>query len=192
MATISSLVTTGYDGSIDCPCIDVSRLFFNAANCVVGNGNSINNIELLSTDGPGFGVSVYGSSIGGSSSSSSNSGSNSGSGTYQSTCFPLMYGSGSCKQHDLSVHPSCQQVIVDDDNNNLPLPLPEFCYESFCYVDYNKCKDSKEIFRRTDLFGFLDTDIYYSYSTCNSTADYYTEYISTQAVKEKFITVTGK
>ena len=172
--SISSLVTTaGYDSSIDCPCIDVSSLFISAANCVVGNGNSIHNLELLPTDGPDLGVSVYGSSTG----------------NYASTCFPLMYGSGSCNQHDISVHPSCQ--VVDDDDNNLPIILPEFCYESFCYVDYDKCKDSKEIFRRTDLFGFLETDIYYSYSTCNSTANYYTEYVSTQAVKDKFITTTG-
>ena len=172
--SISSLVTTaGYDSSIDCPCIDVSSLLISAANCVVGNGNSINNLELLPTDGPGLGVSVHGLSTG----------------NYASTCFPLMYGSGSCNQHDISVHPSCQ--VVDDDGNNLPISLPEFCYESFCYVDYNKCKDSKEIFRRTDQFGFLETDIYYSYSTCNSTANYYMEYKSTQAIKDKFITVTG-
>jgi len=54
LATASSGLLEG--GSIDCPCIDVSSAFVSATSCVVGNKNSIMNLQTLP---PELGVDIY-------------------------------------------------------------------------------------------------------------------------------------
>ena len=152
--------------AIDCPCIDVSSTFLAAANCAVGNnGNNFTHFESLPKE---LGVSVYGSDG-------------------KSACFPSTYGSGSCKQHDLSGNPSCNGKLKDGNNESI---IPDFCFNSWCYVDREKCKNSDEVFLYTDLMGFLGIDLYYSYSTCNSSTTDWTDFYSTEVVKNESIPVS--
>jgi len=155
-------VDTGGGFSIDCPCIDVSSVFIPASNCIVEN-----------TDDES-GLFLYKSST-----------------DDKSSCIPVTYGSSSCMQHDMSRNPLC---LVDNYNisNQDAVLLPEFCRESWCYVDSTLCRDSSESFMRTDIFRDLleANSLYYSYSTCNST-DYYTDhdFATTLSTKGKFISV---
>ena len=55
-------------------------------------------------------------------------------------------------------------------SNNI---VPPYCFRAFCYVDAKTCKRySEERVYRSGYFGYDENiDVYYSYSTCNSTAD---------------------
>ena len=82
-------------------------------------------------------------------------------------CQALTIGSDSCSAHDLIIDPRCSTT-----NNK-----PDFCDKKWCYVNIDLCKDSPELYFRSNTF----VDAYRSYSTCDSTADgYITEYLDFQ------------
>ena len=82
-------------------------------------------------------------------------------------CFPFSFGSSMCLQHDLVHDPACQ---VDQAGESL---IPSYCFRPWCYVNPDVCKrDSMEQVYRSSYFPFdSGVDLFYSYSTCNSTAD---------------------
>ena len=100
--------------------------------------------------------------------------------TLGGSCVPFSYGASTCQQHDLLHDPSCKldQLFTDQttlsntttNNNNI---VPPYCFRAFCYVDAKTCKKySEERVYRSGYFGYEENiDIYYSYSTCNSTAE---------------------
>lgn len=103
-------------------------------------------------------------------------------------CYPLSYGSGGCNRHDLFSHPACADA--DADIKKKKKKKEPFCEESWCYVDFDKCKDSSElVFKSTFMAHRLENDLFYSYSTCNST-NYWDLFLSTQELKDETLTVT--
>jgi len=104
--------------------------------------------------------------------------------TLGGSCVPFSYGASTCQQHDLLHDPSCKldQLITDQttlsnnatNSNNI---VPPYCFRAFCFVDAKTCrKHSEERVYRSGYFGYDESnneniDVYYSYSTCNSTAD---------------------
>jgi hypothetical protein len=82
-------------------------------------------------------------------------------------CVPYSYGSSQCLQHDLLHDPSCSLDKMGEK------PVEAYCFRPWCYIDAKACmKDSEERTYRSDYFSFdSGIDLYYSYSTCNSTAD---------------------
>ncbi|KAL3779463.1 hypothetical protein ACHAWO_006448 [Cyclotella atomus] len=85
------------------------------------------------------------------------------------SCVPSTYGSNSCLQHDLLHNIVCQDL---DETKT-------FCLRNWCYVDLQSCKlNSTERVYRSEYFGSSQQvffqeeagiDLYYSYTTCNST-----------------------
>ena len=94
----------------------------------------------------------------------------------EGTCFPVTYGSEVCAPHDLDVHPGCRGENP-----------PDFCHDSFCFVDPEKCKLSPAIFGLSDLFP--ESKLYYSYSTCNSSETNWMLFQSTETLENKTITL---
>jgi len=100
-------------------------------------------------------------------------------------CVPFQYGASSCRQHDLLYDPACKldQLFTDQESTSTNITgnniVPAYCFRPFCFVDAKTCsKYSEERVYRSDYFGHnenqnrsIDVDMYYSYSTCNSTAD---------------------
>mmetsp|Transcript_30169 Transcript_30169/g.56975 ORF Transcript_30169/g.56975 Transcript_30169/m.56975 type:complete len:185 (-) Transcript_30169:2071-2625(-) len=86
--------------------------------------------------------------------------------TLGGSCVPVptSYGSSQCLQHDLLNDPAC---ISDGDDT-----IPAYCFQSWCYVNADECaRDSNERVYRSSYFSFdSGVDMFYSYSTCNSTA----------------------
>jgi len=82
-------------------------------------------------------------------------------------CLPYSFGSSQCLQHDLLHDPSCPLDKIGEK------PVEAYCFRPWCYIDANACiKNSYERIYRSDYFSFdSGIDLYYSYSTCNSTAD---------------------
>mmetsp|Transcript_41160 Transcript_41160/g.86336 ORF Transcript_41160/g.86336 Transcript_41160/m.86336 type:complete len:622 (-) Transcript_41160:278-2143(-) len=82
-------------------------------------------------------------------------------------CVPFSYGSSQCLQHDLIYDPSCD---VDKAAERI---IDAYCLKPFCYVDVHRCrKESQERVYRSSYFPRdSGVDLYYSYTTCNSTAD---------------------
>ena len=87
-------------------------------------------------------------------------------------CFSIRkYGNEVCSRHDIVADPSCSL--------DLPLGLrPAYCDDPFCYVDMEKCSTSKEQYYRSTFVSTSpysergrQVQLFYSYSTCNSTAD---------------------
>lgn len=70
-------------------------------------------------------------------------------------CYPLSYGSTECNAWDLATSSDCQQELA-----------PAYCIQRFCYVDPEQCRLSSEHYYQSQHFPGL----YYSYSTCGSTA----------------------
>ena len=82
--------------------------------------------------------------------------------TIGGSCVPYTFGSGGCLQHDLLHDPTCQA-------NLSTTAVPPWCYQTWCYVDANSCKkNSEEDIYKSDYFQ-SQNNIFYSYSTCNST-----------------------
>ena len=80
-------------------------------------------------------------------------------------CVAPTYGSDFCLQHDIINEPACAPELISEGK-----VLPAYCFRPWCYVDMERCiKDSKERVYRS--FYFNELDVFYSYSTCNSTAD---------------------
>ena len=60
-----------------------------------------------------------------------------------------------------------------------------------CYVDWEVCKRSNNIFTATDVWEFTEVaEIFYSYSTCNSSNIDWNDFVSTESIKDKTIHVT--
>ncbi len=85
--------------------------------------------------------------------------------TLDGSCVAYEYGSSTCLQHDLIHDPICQ--------GDLSTAIIEpYCFQSWCYVDASSCKkNSDEVVYKSDYFP-SQHDIFYSYTTCNSTNDY--------------------
>ena len=81
-------------------------------------------------------------------------------------CFPLTYGANTCDTHDLQVDPVCIQ------NPDVP-----HCNNPWCYVDMEKCSKSQDLVYRTNVF---TEKLYYSYSTCGSSADDWLDFDTTK------------
>eukprot|EP00956_Cyclotella_meneghiniana_P038556 scaffold156105_cov73-Cyclotella_meneghiniana.AAC.1 len=113
----------------------------------------------------------------------------------EDACFSTSYGSSACLMHDMIHDPDCKK---DQD------VIPPYCVRPWCYVDLASCiKDSDEMVFRSSYFGVdsgelffwhfahcispilihylaLGVDVYFSYSTCNSTVD---DWTSAQGMK---------
>ena len=87
--------------------------------------------------------------------------------TYGGACVPPTFGSAVCLQHDMIHDPSCSY-----DPTTTAVVAP-YCFRPWCYVDRESCtRDSDERVYRSSYFDFdSGADIYFSYSTCNSTAE---------------------
>ena len=93
--------------------------------------------------------------------------------TLGGSCVAYEYGSSACLQHDLIHDPKCQ----GDPSSAVIEP---YCFQSWCYVDASSCKkNSDEVVYKSDSFPQLD--IFYSYTTCNST-NYFTQINNTLSV----------
>jgi hypothetical protein len=89
-------------------------------------------------------------------------------------CLPLTYGSDFCWTHDLLLDPVC----LEDDP-------PKYCLDKFCFVDKEKCIESSELFYMSDLELSRAQRLFYSYSTCNSTAQNWVNYKKLSALEER-------
>lgn len=102
--------------------------------------------------------------------------------TLGGSCVSYDYGSNACLQHDLLHDPKC--LFVNNTSNTNNAIIPPYCFQSWCYVDASTCKrDSEEAVYKSDYFS--THDLFYSYSTCNSTDFFWTqqqELISNQGV----------
>lgn len=83
------------------------------------------------------------------------------------TCYATSYGAKSCAPHDLDQDPLCREDSP-----------PAYCYNAFCYVDATQCKTAPELFYKSTRFPDQEA-LFYSYSTCNSTADDWLSYQTT-------------
>ena len=81
-------------------------------------------------------------------------------------CVNYMYGSLNCLRHDLNVDPACNATSPEGGEST----IPEYCQHRWCYVDAKSCgKDSLErVFRSTYFPAHMGVDLFYSYTTCNS------------------------
>ena len=144
-----------FPGKSDCPCIDSFALLNPWRNCEANMPvqNSVPGIVLAKEPG----VLLKG------------------------VCYPIRtYGSQYCAKHDMFADPKCSLDV--------PLEIrPSYCDNPFCYVDFEKCIHSNETFYRSnflgdDLYSSRDDDapkLFYSYSTCGSTADDWLNYKTT-------------
>ena len=98
--------------------------------------------------------------------------------TVNVSCYPITYGSDVCDMHDIEVDPHCSP--------NATLPIPDYCEESWCYVDRSACKRSKKNYFQSDYFD----ELYYSYSTCNSSEDAWDTFKTTNPLEQKNLEVT--
>jgi len=99
---------------------------------------------------------------------------------FNEACYPLTYGRSICDAHDLKVNPLCNSSNPD---------LPEYCHDEWCYVDFEKCKRSDKMMRKSDYYPGSN-DIFYSYSTCGSTEYNWVDFSTTVILKGKELTVT--
>ena len=97
-------------------------------------------------------------------------------------CVAPSYGSSMCKQHDLISDPDCSITENDLDIH----AIPQYCTRSWCYVDLEQCKsESQDIIYRSSYFDEdTNVDLFFSYSTCNSTADDFMEAQDTALVSQ--------
>ena len=89
------------------------------------------------------------------------------------SCVPFSFGSSQCLQHDLLFDSACRVDAAGD------AIVPAYCFRSWCYVDFETCrKASHERAYRSSYFPFeTGVDVFYSYSTCNSTAEDWLEVV---------------
>ena len=88
----------------------------------------------------------------------------------QDSCVPFNYGSGSCRRHDL-LH--LQDCALGNETDEV---LEDYCFQPWCFVDLDTCKLSEEKIYRSFYFSHeSEVDLFYSYSTCNGTADAWLE-----------------
>ena len=93
--------------------------------------------------------------------------------TLGGSCVAYEYGSNACLQHDLIHDPICQ----GDPSTTV---VPPWCMQAFCFVDASSCrKNSEEDIYKSDYFP--QHDIFYSYSTCNSTDYFWQQHVGSSA-----------
>ena len=140
--------SSSYYGSEGCECIDVSQ-------------------TLLSLDDRL--CTLYSTTITTSSNTNNNTAEDEGILlTIDGPCVPLSFGSNYCAAHDIMNDPECMTRGVISQ---------ELCNVPFCYVDSDSCRlsDGNERVYRSSYFGLdHDVDVFYSYTTCNSTFNDYT------------------
>jgi len=90
--------------------------------------------------------------------------------------LPVDYGGSYCASHDLEVDPLCN-------NNN---KAPDYCENEWCYVDKEQCMQSSEFLYKSNNF----PELYYSYSTCDSTAENWLISLSTSLIRNEDVLVT--
>ncbi|KAL7533811.1 hypothetical protein ACHAXR_005454, partial [Thalassiosira sp. AJA248-18] len=88
--------------------------------------------------------------------------------TVSGPCVSYNYGSSVCLPHDIDVDPLCltQDSAAD-------AAIPGYCTRSFCYVDAMQCMgaSSQRVFRSGYFPIGLGVDLFFSYSTCGSSAE---------------------
>lgn len=149
-------------GKTSCPCIDATDTLSKLANC----GGKYGDTQL------GILTNQLGRTI----------------------CVPITHGT-SCKTHDFTNDPRCvggdDQSYDDLNVSNSPVKgqiAPGYCFKQWCYVDKETCKDSSELFYQSDLIS--DPSLFYSYSTCNSTAHSWLSFQTTESLQNKVVHVT--
>lgn len=83
-------------------------------------------------------------------------------------CVPFSYGSSRCLQHDLLHDPGCREDPVAGDR-----VVPAYCLRMWCYVNVATCttESDERAFRSSYFPRGSGVNLFYSYSTCNSTAE---------------------
>lgn len=83
-----------------------------------------------------------------------------------------------CRQHDLAYDPACLSGLGDAPLNTIAdeageRVIPPYCFRPWCYVDADTCrsKSFERVFRSAYFTFESGADIFFSYSTCNSTAE---------------------
>ncbi len=93
------------------------------------------------------------------------------------SCVSYEFGSNACLQHDLLLNPICQGDLSTT-------TVPSYCFQSWCYVDATSCrKNSEEDIIKSSYFSD-QPDIFWSYSTCNTTdyeSYFWQEYLESSA-----------
>ncbi|KAL7530571.1 hypothetical protein ACHAXR_003567, partial [Thalassiosira sp. AJA248-18] len=86
---------------------------------------------------------------------------------HEGPCVGYSYGSGGCLRHDLIHDPICK--LTDSGEAD----IPNYCFRPWCFVDVTTCKQSSSdrAIRSKYFPRELGTDLFYSYSTCDSTAE---------------------
>ncbi|KAL7536068.1 hypothetical protein ACHAXR_006899 [Thalassiosira sp. AJA248-18] len=99
-------------------------------------------------------------------------------------CVPSSYGSGGCLRHDWIHDPNCEMTNSDRGINN-----PDYCLRPWCYVDMTTCRQSSsERVHRSDIFP--RQDLFYSYSTCGSSAGDWKQYLQEKPISLSTIVPT--
>ena len=143
----------------DCPCIDSSTLLLASSNCEIEPSSHADEKRSAEFNDTGTMTKEPGILVDG-------------------ICYPIQtYGSNVCSRHDILVDPACSLDLP------LELRLP-YCDEPWCFVDYEKCRDSTELFYRSNILGGSEYDsskplLYYSYSTCGGSADEWLDFATT-------------
>lgn len=96
-------------------------------------------------------------------------------------CYPSSFGGSVCGTHDQGIDPLCD--LTGD-------AMPGYCLTPFCYVDFEKCKKSRQLMFATDVFAVYDTNLFYSYTTCNSTETSWKDFLTTNALADFSLTST--
>jgi len=103
--------------------------------------------------------------------------------TLGGSCVPYDYGSSTCLQHDLIHDATCQSDLSTS-------AIPPYCFQSWCYVNASSCKkNSEEAIYKSDYFSPID--LFFSYSTCNSTEEFWQQHIFTGSSPENVSLVGG-
>lgn len=68
-------------------------------------------------------------------------------------CYPITYGTSTCNAYDRAYNPLCA--------SNNP---PKYCNDQWCFVDFEKCRTSDKMIRKSDMFPELN-NLFYSYDT---------------------------
>ena len=100
--------------------------------------------------------------------------------TLGGSCVAYDYGSSACLQHDFIHDPICQ-------TDASTTAVPPYCFQTWCYVDASTCKtNSEEYIYKSEYFS-PSNDIFYSYSTCNSTDHFWQQQLGSSATNVSVI-----
>jgi hypothetical protein len=93
-------------------------------------------------------------------------------------CYPLGFGTGSCRSWDMGLAPHC--------DGRSP---PQWCRESWCYVDPVQCSKSKHDLHGTRNQPGLLGSLFFSYGTCNSSDQSWTTSYDWDAARLRYLRV---